>query len=109
VLVLFVLTSTGAPALGAVLVLFWSSVTSLGFVMGNATSLALGRAEERAGTGSAVLGAAQFALAALVAPVVGIGGEDTAVPMAVTMVVSAVVAAAGFASTTRRAGVQAST
>src|SRR3954452_663746 len=109
VLVLLVLTSTGAPALGAVLVLFWSSVTSLGFVMGNATSLALGRAEERAGTGSAVLGAAQFALAALVAPVVGIGGEDTTVPMAVTMVVTAVVAAAGWASTTRRAGVQAST
>jgi DHA1 family bicyclomycin/chloramphenicol resistance-like MFS transporter len=107
VLVLLVLTATGALTVGAVLVLLWSSVTSLGFVMGNATSLALGRAEERAGTGSAVLGAAQFALAALVAPLVGIGGEDTVVPMAVTMAVCAVVAATAGATAHRRGGVQA--
>jgi DHA1 family bicyclomycin/chloramphenicol resistance-like MFS transporter len=90
---LLVLTLTGALGLPAVLVLLWSSVTSLGLVMGNATSLALARTPDGAGTGSAVLGAAQFALAAAVAPLVGLGGDDTAVPMAIAMVATAAVAA----------------
>ncbi|XVQ89964.1 hypothetical protein ACQP2K_21895 [Microbispora siamensis] len=39
---------------------------------------------------AAVLGALQFAFGALVAPLVGVGGEGTALPMGVTLVVSAV-------------------
>jgi DHA1 family bicyclomycin/chloramphenicol resistance-like MFS transporter len=90
---LFVLTVSGALSVVAVLVLFWSCVSSLGLVMGNATSLALAGTPDGAGTGSALLGAGQFALAALVAPLVGIGGEDTALPMATTMLAAAGVAA----------------
>nr|WP_281371780.1 multidrug effflux MFS transporter [Petropleomorpha daqingensis] len=101
--VLLVLTLTGAPALPAVLVLLWSSVTALGLIMGNATSLALARVPAGAGTGSAVLGAAQFGLAAAVAPLVGLGGDDTAVPMAIAMVVTATVAAAAGWRARRRA------
>jgi MFS transporter, DHA1 family, multidrug resistance protein len=41
------------------------------------------------------MGALQFLLAAIVAPLVGIAGEDTAVPMAAAMLISA---ALGLAS-----------
>jgi DHA1 family bicyclomycin/chloramphenicol resistance-like MFS transporter len=99
--VLLVLTVAGSLTLVPVLVLFWSCVASLGLVMGNATSLALAGTARSAGTGSALLGAGQFALAAAVAPLVGIGGERTAVPMAVTMTVSAGIAVAGALLTRR--------
>jgi DHA1 family bicyclomycin/chloramphenicol resistance-like MFS transporter len=46
-----------------------------------------------AGTGSAVLGFSQFALGALVSPLVGLGGEGSAVVPAVVM---AVASALGF-------------
>lgn len=67
------------------------AMASLGFIIANATTLALGEARRAAGTGSAVMGAAQFGLAAVISPLVGLGSEDTAVPMAVAMLVSAVV------------------
>jgi DHA1 family bicyclomycin/chloramphenicol resistance-like MFS transporter len=99
--VLLVLTLADALGVGSVLVLLWSSVTALGLIMGNATSLALARTAGDAGTGSALLGAGQFALAAVVAPLVGLGGESTAVPMAVAMAVSAGTAVAGALLTRR--------
>ncbi|UZN03134.1 multidrug effflux MFS transporter [Cellulomonas sp. S1-8] len=76
---------------------------SFGLVFGNATALALGEAGRHAGTGSAFLGFLQFALAAVVAPLVGIAGEDTAVPMGIAMVVSAVLAGLSFVVLTRGA------
>ncbi|KDN81952.1 multidrug effflux MFS transporter [Kitasatospora cheerisanensis] len=57
----------------------------LGQVFGTATALAVGRVPHAAGTGSAVLGALQSAFGAAVAPLVGLGGEHTAVPMFVGM------------------------
>ncbi|GAA2921125.1 multidrug effflux MFS transporter [Streptomyces thioluteus] len=56
----------------------------------NATPLALGRVPGAAGTGSAVLGTLQSVLSAVAAPLVGLGGEDTAVPMFACMTVFAV-------------------
>ncbi|MFZ2242373.1 MAG: Bcr/CflA family drug resistance efflux transporter, partial [Gordonia amarae] len=50
-----------------------------------------------AGSASAVLGALQFGLAAVVSPLVGLGGEDTAAPMAVVMAASALIAVTAFA------------
>ncbi|MCZ8377434.1 multidrug effflux MFS transporter [Mycobacterium sp. CPCC 205372] len=91
------------PVLWATLVLLWGTVTSLGLVMANATSLALDEVRATAGTGSAMLGALQFGLAAVVSPLVGIGGDHTAVPMAVTMVVSAVIGAGALKLTRRSA------
>lgn len=67
--------------------LLWACITSLGFIMGNATALGQGEVPSAAGTGSALMGASQFGLAALVSPLVGLGGEDTAVPMTVAIVV----------------------
>jgi MFS transporter, DHA1 family, multidrug resistance protein len=90
------------PVLWATLVLLWCAVTSLGLVVANATSLALDEVRHVAGSGSAVLGALQFGLAAVVAPLVGIAGDHTAVPMAIAMVTSAVVAASALVLLTRR-------
>lgn len=81
------------PGLWVTIVVLWGAVSSLGLVIANATTLALAEARHAAGTGSAVLGALQFGLAAVVSPLVGLGGEFTAVPMAVVMLASAVVAA----------------
>ncbi|MFD8597095.1 multidrug effflux MFS transporter [Kitasatospora sp. NPDC059646] len=80
-----VLASAGrldrVPALSLVVLAF----LGLGQVFGTATALAVGRVPYAAGTGSAVLGALQSAFGAAVAPLVGLGGEDTAVPMFVGM------------------------
>ena len=94
-LALVVLVLTGAPA-ALLPVPIFVAVASLGLVLGNATALALAAVPRAAGTGSAVLGALQFALAALVSPLVGLGGERTAVPLAVVMVAAAVVALGAF-------------
>jgi MFS transporter, DHA1 family, multidrug resistance protein len=86
-----VLVVTAAPAVWLAVPLF-TAVGSLGLVLGNATALALGAAPSAAGSASAVLGALQFGLAALVSPLVSIGGEDTAAPLAVVMLAAAIVA-----------------
>lgn len=75
------------------LILLFASTASLGLVAGNATGLATDEAAGAAGTGSAVMGALQFALGAAVSPVVGLAGESSAVPMALTMAVVALLAA----------------
>lgn len=72
------------------------AVASLGLVFGNATSLALAAVPHRAGFGSALLGALQFALAAAVSPLVSMGGEHTALPLAIVMIVLAAVAMVAF-------------
>lgn len=97
--VLMLINSLAGPAMWVTLVLLWCTMTSLGLIIANATTLALGQAQRAAGTGSALLGALQFLLAAAIAPLVGIGGEETAVPMAVAMVVSGVIALGAMALT----------
>jgi MFS transporter, DHA1 family, multidrug resistance protein len=85
------LVVTSAPVFWLAVPLF-TAVGSLGLVLGNATALALGAVPQAAGSASAVLGALQFGLAALVSPLVSIGGEGTAAPLAVVMLAAAVVA-----------------
>lgn len=67
-------------------------VGSIGLILGNATALALDAARQAAGLGSAVLGALQFGLGAIVSPIVSAGGEHTAVPLALTMAACAAIA-----------------
>lgn len=71
-----------------------------GFTMSNASALALARSGHARGSGSALLGASQFLLGGLVSPLVGLWGEHTALPMAITMTV----AAAGAWTLARLAG-----
>ena len=92
---LLVCALSGVP-LAATLAFFALLQAALGFVFGNATGLALEAAGHHAGTGSAFLGATQFVLAAVLAPLVGLNGEDSALPMAVIMCVAAVLALGAF-------------
>ncbi|MDO8188890.1 multidrug effflux MFS transporter [Conexibacter sp. JD483] len=69
----------------AVLASFFAIVSSVGLVTPNATALALAGEPSTAGSASALLGLAQFAFGAAFAPLVGIGGEGTALPLALTI------------------------
>jgi DHA1 family bicyclomycin/chloramphenicol resistance-like MFS transporter len=71
-------------------------LASVGFIAPNATALALSGHPEMAGTGSAILGTLQFGLGAAVAPLIGLAGTHTAMPMAITFAVAAAGAAASF-------------
>ncbi|MCV7175878.1 multidrug effflux MFS transporter [Mycolicibacterium sphagni] len=94
-LALLALVLTGAPAWTMMIPIF-VAVACQGLILGNATGLALGAVPRAAGSGSAGLGALQFGLGAAVSPLVGLGGEHTALPLAVVMVTLAVLALTAF-------------
>lgn len=97
VLAILVLTLAGAPAVWLMLPLFLA-IAPLGLVFGNATALALSAVPPAAtGAASAFLGLLQFVLAGVVAALVGLGGEATTLPLALTMLGAAVVALVGLA------------
>ena len=58
-----------------VLPLLFIVASSLGFILGNATAVGNGVVRERSGTGSAVMGFAQFLVGGMVSPLVGLGGN----------------------------------
>jgi DHA1 family bicyclomycin/chloramphenicol resistance-like MFS transporter len=83
-------TSTAEPTRTSV---GWPLLICNGGVMGNAAALAMPQVREVAGTGSAVLGCSQFTIGAVVSPLVGLGGEHSALVPAVVM---ATASALGF-------------
>ncbi|BAL89202.1 putative MFS transporter [Actinoplanes missouriensis 431] len=83
-LVLLVLAATGIGGLAGILIPLWLVLTMVGLVMPNAPALALNRHGEAAGTAAALLGAVQFGVGALAAPLVGVLGVG-AVAMAVVV------------------------
>ena len=85
---------TGAGGRWGVLAALFLVVSCVGLVGPNTIALALARHGEVAGTASALLGVIQFLIGAVAAPLVGIAGDDTAVPKAVTIVVLALGAVA---------------
>ncbi|GGL28714.1 multidrug effflux MFS transporter [Nocardia jinanensis] len=87
-IVLLVLLVAGAPA-ALVLPVLFVMVAATPTVMGTASALAIGRARHAAGTASALMGALQFTLGAVVSPLVGLGGPATGVPMGIVIVVCA--------------------
>ena len=83
------LAIVGAPAWSYPVAIF-VAVTANGAIMGNSAALAMAEVREVAGTGSALLGFSQFALGALVSPLVGLGGADSALVPALVMAIAAV-------------------
>lgn len=77
-----------APVAAALFVL----MSAMGVTLPNAQSLALLRTRHSAGSASALLGTSSFLIGAIASPLVGMAGEDTAVPMAVVQVAAALVA-----------------
>ena len=92
----------GLPQLVLLALGFFVLVSSMGFVMPNATVLALTRHPEAAGAASATLGVMQFTVGAVSAPLVGVAGDHNAVPMAVLIFVLAAGSFASFALLTGR-------
>jgi DHA1 family bicyclomycin/chloramphenicol resistance-like MFS transporter len=93
-LLLAVLVGAG---LAGVLPALFVTVSSIGVIVPNAAALALAGHPSIAGSASGLLGLAQFALGAVAAPLVGLAGEDTAVPMALVIAVLGVAALGTFA------------
>lgn len=86
-----ILATTGVPA-GWLALPLLTLVGGMGLILGNTTALALSAAPRAAGTASAVLGASQSLLAAIVSPLVSVGGESTAVPLGIIAVAASTIA-----------------
>jgi MFS transporter, DHA1 family, multidrug resistance protein len=78
-------TVAAGIGVGAIVVLLFVVVASMGFVIPNATALALADHPRVAGSASGLLGVLQFAVGAATAPLVGVAGTGTALPMATTI------------------------
>ncbi len=87
-------------ASGFVAGLFLVAVSN-GLVNPNVTALALNGYPRMAGSAAALLGLMSFAVGALVAPLVGIAGEDTAVPLSLVILGCSLCAIAAFLGLTR--------
>jgi DHA1 family bicyclomycin/chloramphenicol resistance-like MFS transporter len=84
----------GLP-LPVALIGFFVLMSAQGLVGPNAGALASGVVPDEPGTGSALLGFLQWCMAGVIAPLAGLGGEHTAVPMAT--IVAALTAVSVFA------------
>lgn len=93
-----VVTLLHAP-LGWLLLSFFALLASNGIVLPNGTATALAEQHESLGSASALLGLGQFGFGALVAPLVGLAGTRSALPMAI------VIATAGCAAIAVQLGV----
>ncbi|WP_238598425.1 multidrug effflux MFS transporter [Saccharothrix sp. ALI-22-I] len=96
--VLIAFTASGFGGLLGFLVPLMFLLAAVGLVLPNAPALALSRHGEAAGTAAALLGAAQFGIGALIAPVVGVLGNDGPA-MALTMTGGVLVAWVALAAT----------
>ncbi|PTA47956.1 Bcr/CflA family drug resistance efflux transporter [Micromonospora sp. RP3T] len=90
-LALVVFAATDVGGLPALLVSLWLVLAAAGLAMPNAPALALSRHGEAAGTASALLGAVQFGVGAVAAPLVGVLGTGA---LAMALVVAGGMAAA---------------
>jgi DHA1 family bicyclomycin/chloramphenicol resistance-like MFS transporter len=93
-----VLLGLGLPG---VLPSLFVAVASIGVIVPNAAALALSGHPSTAGAASGLLGLAQFAFGAAAAPLVGLAGERTAVPMAIVVAAFGAGALATFAALVR--------
>lgn len=89
-----VLVGAAAGSLILVAVTLFAFLGSLGMVLPNGTALALDRHPRHAGTAAALMGALQSVCAALAAPLVGLGGTGSAVPMAVVLLAASLLSLA---------------
>lgn len=100
-LAILALVALSSPPLLLAVPIFCAA-SSVGFIMGNTTSLALAEVGLAAGSGSAALGGAQFFMGAVVSPLTGLAGGGSALPLALVMTVCAMLAVAALAATRRR-------
>ena len=97
---LVALALTGTGGLLGVVAPLWTALFAVGMVLPNVPALALARHGEAAGTASALLGAVQMGVGAIISPVVGLLGND-AVAMGAVVLGGAVIALAVLLSVVR--------
>jgi MFS transporter, DHA1 family, multidrug resistance protein len=85
----------GTP-LPLALVCFFVLMTAQGLMIPNGGALASAAVPEHPGTGSAVQGFVQWVAAGTIAPIAGLGGQHTAVPMATLITAGAAVSMFGL-------------
>ena len=98
---LFIAVLLNGPLLSIIIPIFFF-VTSIGVISTSSFSLAMESQGHIAGSASALLGLLPFILGAITAPLVGVAGEETAIPMGAIIFVSALIAVIsyfGFART----------
>lgn len=83
---LLVIVFFGLP-LPALLIALFLVTASQGLVAPNAAALALAHHQRMAGSAAAMLGASRFVLGAAAAPLVGLAGEGSALPMVLVIAV----------------------
>jgi DHA1 family bicyclomycin/chloramphenicol resistance-like MFS transporter len=77
-------------------VCFFVLMTAQGLIGPNGGALASAEVPEHPGTGSAMLGFVTWVAAGVIAPIAGLGGEDTAVPMALLVIGCTVLSMTGL-------------
>jgi DHA1 family bicyclomycin/chloramphenicol resistance-like MFS transporter len=87
--------------LAGILLGFLLVVASIGLISPNATALALADHARQAGSAAALLGLLYYLVGAIVAPLAGVGGTHTAVPMVVSIAILEGAAVSAFAVLTR--------
>jgi MFS transporter, DHA1 family, multidrug resistance protein len=92
--------ATGAGGLGTLLASLWLVLASAGLALPNAPALAMSRHGEAAGTAAALLGAVQFGVGAVAAPMVGVLGNGR-VAMAVVVLAGMTAATAVLVAVVR--------
>jgi DHA1 family bicyclomycin/chloramphenicol resistance-like MFS transporter len=80
----------------SILLAFFLIFSCMGVISMMCNSLGMQSQEKNAGSASALLGLVPFILGAITAPLVGIGGSSTAMPMAVVIVLCNVGALVSF-------------
>lgn len=83
---------------------FFVLMSAQGLIGPNAGALASEEVPEHPGTGSAVLGFSQWSMAGVIAPIAGLGGDRTAVPMAAIVLVLVAVSFAALRRPRRNGG-----
>ena len=78
------------------MVCFFVLMTAQGLIGPNGGALAAAEVPDHPGTGSALLGFVQWVAAGAIAPLAGLGGEQTAVPMALLMTATIAVSMIGL-------------
>jgi len=82
--------------LSSVLIGLFLSVSSVGIVGTTSFALAMENQRSHAGSAAALLGLIPFVLGAIVAPLVGLGGEDSPLPMGIVMLASQIIAVLSY-------------
>lgn len=90
---LVLLSTAGTNHLVIFMVPLWLAITSLGFIGGNATAIAMAASGPNAGSGSALIGALQFGMAFVASTAVSSFKGGTSYPMVLAMLSAAFTAA----------------